>query len=148
MGRVREVMVGSTLSFAIICYLLSLIAANTSNMSPEEEYPFGFWYDGELAKLRAGRSPRTVKDDRSLSLIHAISHYGNEKRDVRTRQGLDNIKDEVHHHVLAELLNRWRFHHPDSPRSRLIRYQKRSEDRSDDLYGFIKKTVVPFPRIG
>jgi len=139
-------MVGYTLSLAIICYLMSLIAANTS-ANPEEEYPFGFWYDGELAKLRTGRVPRTVKDDRSL-LLHAISHFGNErKRDARTQQDFD-IKDDVHNQFLAEMLARWRLHHPDSTRSRLTRYQKRSEDRSNDLYGFIKKTVVPFPRIG
>ena len=77
-----------------------------------------------------------------------MQHYGNErKRDVRNRQELD-IKDDLQKQVLTEMLSRWRFHHPDTTRSRLIRYQKRSEDRSDDLYGFIKKTVVPFPRIG
>ena len=66
-----------------------------------------------------------------------MQQYGNKrKREVQSQQELAiKIKDGVHN--------------PDTARSRLIGYEKRSEDPSASASeGFIKKTVVPFPRLG
>ena len=111
--------------------------------------PEGFQEPSKMIDLFCYMQFRWLKFKIGFLVKHYIlQHFGNErKRDARTQQDFD-IRDDVHNQVLAEMLSRWRLHHHDTTRSRLTRYQKRSEDRSNDLYGFIKKTVVPFPRIG
>ena len=122
-------------------------------------YPFGFWYDGEMAEqLRSGRIPRTTRNlsnnDRSV-VLRAISvnfliytyialsyHCFKNFRKERKRQMKE--PHDIHHEVFTELLTRWRNLHPEHWSHLQIPISKRSQD----IYGFIKKTVVPFPRLG
>merc|ERR1711982_162204 len=88
-----------------LCHVFVSPSSQVS-LTKEEEYPFGFWYDGEMAEqLRSGRIPRTTRNlsnnDRSV-VLRAISNF----RKERKRQMKE--PHDIHHEVFTELLTRWR----------------------------------------
>merc|ERR1712170_200397 len=103
---------------SLVTLLLLSVTWLSSNVShatvtDEEEYPFGFWYDGELmTQLRSDRSPRiprttrnSAENDRSL-LLKAISNIG----DKGKRENDPNTSNtNYHHQILSEMLTKWRF---------------------------------------
>merc|ERR1711953_116338 len=127
MGLLRLAMLAS-----LLLYLL-LPLALTQPVHQEGEYPFGFWYDGEETGgqlyVRNGRQPRAFSHHQGLGSELDL-------RDTRDHQRM--LNDLNNKNLLLALRSRWQR----AMGSRLKR------DPDGGMYGFIKKTVVPFPRLG